>query len=95
MGFAKHTNQLQTSETYDKALTLRLIGVLKSVNALAEWEKADTPSQTFLYQLKAAQNVGIFQPFTAEQHALNAYLTKHRAGQRLCEYAWRTYAQSI
>jgi len=40
-------------------------------------------------------NLNIFEPFTEEQMALSEYLTQRCAGKRLCDYAWRLYAQSV
>jgi|GEM_PF-1090057 len=76
----------------------RLEAVIRSIelggSSSADWEAAQTPSQTFLYILRSAHNVNAFQPFTEEQKALNTYLMERLAGRRLCEYAWRLLAQS-
>lgn len=73
----------------------RVRTTIDAIENAGEWDKADTPIQNFLYQLKAAQSLEIYQPFTPEQQALSDYLSARLAGQRLCEYAWRTYAQSL
>jgi len=56
---------------------------------------AESPDKLYFYQLRGAQNVDIFEPFTDEQKSLMDYLTQRKAGRRLCDYAWRIYAQSI
>ncbi len=73
----------------------RVNAVIASVEASSDWDIASSASNTYLYQLLATQNVGIFEPFNAEQTALNDYLAKRRAGKRLCDYAWRLFAQSL
>lgn len=69
--------------------------VIMSVEQTQDWGEANTASECYLYQVRAAMNLNIFEPFTAEQTALNDYLAARRAGKRLCDYAWRLYAQSI
>jgi len=72
-----------------------LHAVLKAIAQSCDWDRAKTAEQCFLYQLRAAHNVGRFQPFTREETELNAHLTQLQAGKRLCDYAWRCYAQSL
>ena len=69
--------------------------VIMSVEQSNDWDEADTASACYLYQVRAAMNLNIFEPFTAEQTALNDYLAERRAGKRFCDYAWRLYAQSL
>jgi len=73
----------------------RVDAVIKSVQQSEDWDIATTVGDSYLYQLRAAHNVDIFEPFTAEQTVLNNYLGARRAGKRLCDYAWRLYAQSM
>jgi len=73
----------------------RIDAVIASVQQSTDWVQAATASECYLYQISSAMNLNIFEPFTEEQTALNDYLAKHRAGKRLCDYAWRLYAQSI
>ena len=73
----------------------RVDAVIVSVEQTSDWDEADTASQCYLYQLSSAMNLKIFEPFTEEQTALNDYLAARRAGKRLCDYAWRLYAQSF
>ena len=74
----------------------RVDAAIKSIALNPETHSlAETPEKAYFYQLRAAQNLGIFEPFTDEQKALNAYLSKCRAGKKLCDYAWRLYAQSL
>jgi len=74
----------------------RVEAVIASVEQCDEdWDIASSASNAYLYQLLATQNVDIFEPFTSEQTALNDYLAAKRAGKRLCDYAWRLFAQSL
>lgn len=75
----------------------RVASVIRSIETTqyAAWDTAETPEKLYFYQLRAAHNVDIFEPYTAEQAALNAYLSRRNAGRRLCDYAWRLYAQSL
>lgn len=69
--------------------------VIQSTLTKPAWDTADSPEKVYFYQLRAAHLVGISEPFTLEQEALNSYLYSRQAGKKLCEYAWRQYAQSI
>lgn len=73
----------------------RIDAVITSAEQTAEWTMANTASECYLYQISSAMNLNIFEPFTEEQTVLNDYLAKRRAGKRLCDYAWRLYAQSV
>lgn len=73
----------------------RIDAVIASVEQTSKWAKAKTASECYLYQLSSAMNLNIFEPFTDEQAALNNYLAARQAGKRLCDYAWRLYAQSV
>ncbi|WP_409432958.1 hypothetical protein ACJ3XI_00255 [Litorimonas sp. RW-G-Af-16] len=75
--------------------THRVDQVIRSIEAGDEWTPAQTRDQAHLYQLLAAHNVGFSEPFTAEQEALNSYLTSIKASKRLCSYAWRQYASTL
>lgn len=68
--------------------------VHKSVLGTPEWDVAEDADRLHFYLLLAAQNVGRFEPYTADEVALNTYLTKRMAGKRLCDYAWRILAAS-
>lgn len=72
----------------------RVNAVIRSVENSKNWDVAETPEKLYFYQLRAAQNVGILEPFTDEQACLMDYLTQRMAGRRLCDYAWRIFAQS-
>ena len=73
----------------------RIDAVIQSVVQKDDWHEAATPSDAYLYQLSSAMKLNIFEPFTDEQKALSEYLTARQAGKRLCDYAWRRYAQSV
>jgi len=73
----------------------RVDAVITSVEQTLHWDEALTASTCYLYQVSSAMNLNIFEPFTEEQTALNDYLAARRAGKRLCDYAWRLYAQSL
>ena len=73
----------------------RIDAVIASVEQTNDWHCARRDSESHLYQLRATMNLNIYEPYTAEQAALNGYLSVRRAGKRLCDYAWRSYAQSI
>lgn len=73
----------------------RVDAVIYSVEQTKDWGQANTACECYLYQVSSAVNLNIFEPFTAEQTALNDYLAARRAGKRLCDYAWRLYAQSV
>ena len=71
----------------------RVDAVIASAEQTLDWDQASTASACYLYQVSSAMNLDIYEPFTAEQTALNDYLAERRAGKRLCDYAWRLYAQ--
>ena len=73
----------------------RVDAVIASAEQSKDWAKAKTASECYFYQLSSAMSLDIFEPFTAEQTALNDYLAGRHAGKRLCDYAWRLYAQSL
>jgi len=73
----------------------RIDAVIQSVMQKDDWAPSLTRRETYLYQLRSTLNLNIFEPFTEEQTALNDYLAARRAGKRLCDYAWRLYAQSL
>lgn len=73
----------------------RVDAVIASVEQTQDWVAASSESECYLYQISAAMNLGIFEPLTPEQTLLGDYLTARRAGKRLCDYAWRLYAQSV
>jgi len=60
----------------------------------SDWDTAESNEQLHFYILRAAQNVGRFEPFTENEIELNIYLTRRMAGKRLCDYAWRMLAAS-
>lgn len=73
----------------------RVQAVITSVEQTSGWDVASSANNTYLYQLMATQNIGVFEPLTAEQTALSDWLSAKRAGKRLCDYAWRLFAQSL
>jgi len=73
----------------------RVDAVIISAEQTKGWAKAATASECYLYQISSAMRLNIFEPFTEEQTALNDYLAARHAGKRLCDYAWRLYAQSV
>jgi len=74
----------------------KIDAVIASIDFGGEpWEKAKTAEACHMYQIRAAQNLDIYEPFSDEQTALNAYLTQTQAGLRLCDYAWRLFIQSM
>ena len=74
---------------------LRVDAVIESIVQKDDWQKAATACDAYLYQLSSAMKLNIFEPFTPEQIALSDYLAARQAGKRLCDYAWRLYAQSV
>jgi len=68
--------------------------VRKAVEHDSDWDIAESEEKLHFYILRAAQNVERFAPFSREEGALNTYLVKRRAGKRLCDFAWRMFAQS-
>jgi hypothetical protein len=95
MGGQNHTFRKTAPLRLAVAKSPRLIATIDAIETVTHWDRADTPTQNFLYQLKAAQSLEIFQPFSPEEQALSDYLSARMAGRRLCEYAWRTYAQAL
>lgn len=73
----------------------RVDAVIASVEQERDWVRAANSSECYLYQISSSMNLNIFEPFTAEETALNDYLAARQAGKRLCDYAWRLYAQSV
>lgn len=80
--------------TYIKGVYPRIDAVIASVVTQDDWDVATSPDAAYLYQLRAAQNMGFFEPFSPEQTALNDYLAARHAGLKLCDYAWRLYAHA-
>jgi len=72
----------------------RVNATITSIQEDNDWDVAENSEKLYFYQLRAAQNVNIIEPFTDEQTALMDYLTQRQAGRRLCDYAWRVFAQS-
>lgn len=63
-----------------------------AIEADSNWDVADSAEKLHFYILRAAQNVGRFEPFSDDELALNTYLAGRMAGKRLCDYAWRMFA---
>jgi len=80
---------------FKAGLTERLVAVIRTIESSYDWDTARSEKEVFLYQLRAAHNVGVFEPFTAEQTSLNLYLQHRQAGRKTCDYAWRMLAQSL
>ena len=72
----------------------RVQAVIDSIENDGQWDVAEDDEKSYFYQLRGAHNVDIFEPFTEEQQAVMDYLSKRQAGRRLCDYAWRVFAQS-
>ncbi len=68
--------------------------VRKAVEIDQNWDVAESEEKLHFYILRAAQNVGRFEPFSEAEQALNTYLANRMSGKRLCDYAWRMLAQS-
>ena len=73
----------------------RIDAVIESIKVSTRWDKSSSANHTENYCLRAASHVSRTQPFTNEEMVLNEYLKSIKAGQNLCEYAWRLYAQSL
>lgn len=69
--------------------------VRKAVEADCDWDTSDGLEELHFHILRAAQAVDRFEPFTAEERALNTYLISRMAGKRLCDYAWRMFSQRL
>lgn len=69
--------------------------VRKAVEADSDWDRSQCEEKLHFHILRAAQNVGRFEPFSEEEKVLNTYLASRMAGKRLCDYAWRMFAQSL
>lgn len=80
--------------SYKAGIFARIDEVVSSVEAIDDWVPARSSEATYMYQLRAAQNMNVFEPFTPEQNSLNAYLSARYADLKLCDYAWRLYAHS-
>jgi len=72
----------------------RLVGQAMKSNVSHMGHPAVDAVKNF-YILRAAQNVNRFEPFSEPETELNNYLTDRMAGKRLCDYAWRMFAQSL
>lgn len=68
--------------------------IRQAIECSNDWDVASSSEKLNFYILRAAQNVGRFEPFTDNEVALNTYLTQRMAGKRLCDYAWRLLAAS-
>lgn len=73
----------------------KIDAIISSMDVGPAWEKASTAEATYMYQIRAAMNMNIYQPYSDEQKALNQCLTDRQAGLRLCDYAWRLFVQSV
>ena len=82
-------------KNFKAGLTERLVSVIRAIESCEDWDSAKSDNEAFLYQLSAAHNVGVFEPYTTEQTSLNLYLQNRRAGRKTCDYAWRMLAQSL
>lgn len=82
------------SKDFKAGLTERLVAVIRTIESSEGWDSAKSENEVFLYQLKAAHNVGVFEPFTAEQTSLSLYLQNRLAGRKTCDYAWRMLVES-
>jgi len=82
--------------TFDSASQGRaaVVAVCQAIECDSKWDRAESEAKLHFYILRAAQNVGRFEPFTKDEQALNAYLASRMAGKRLCDYAWRLLAAS-
>lgn len=80
---------------FKAGLTERLVSIIRAIESSEDWDSAKSENEVFLYQLRAAHNVGALEPLTAEQKSLNLYLQYRRAGRKTCDYAWRMLAQSL
>lgn len=69
--------------------------VRKAVEGDCDWDVAESEEKLYFYILRAAQNLDRFEPFSEDEIALNTYLASRMAGKRLCDYAWRMFAQSL
>jgi len=77
------------------ALTPRLIALISDLEAYESLERDASPATTYLYQVSAAMRVGVHEPFTEEQMALNAFLMRIGAGKTLTNKAWQLYTQDV
>lgn len=66
--------------------------VCKAIETDRDWDTAENNEKLHFYILRAAQNVGRFEPFSDVETTLNDYLVHRMAGKRLCDYAWRMFA---
>jgi len=73
----------------------RVDAVILCIIQYDDWNITATQGETYLYQLRATLNLDIFEPFTPEQKSLCDYLSARKASKKLCDYAWRSYAQSV
>jgi len=80
---------------YEAGIYPRVDAIVASIEVGGPWEMASSTEAVHMYQIRAAMNMNIYQPFSDEQDALNAYLTQRQAGLRLCDYAWRLFVQSL
>lgn len=81
--------------SYEAGIFPRIDAIIGSIEIGKPWESASTSEAGHMYQIRAAMNMNIYQPFSEEQKALNQYLTDCQAGLRLCDYAWRLFVQSL
>ena len=79
---------------YKAGVYPRVDMVIASTEVGEAWKKASSENACHIYQIRAAINVDIYEPFTQEQTALYNYLKQRMSGLRLCDYAWRLFSQS-
>jgi len=73
----------------------RILLLIRNIEQCRDWDRARRAQDTKFYLMRAAIKLGFCEPYTDEQKALNDYLFARQADIRLCDYAWRVYAQSL
>lgn len=73
---------------------LRVARAIARLDPDKDYPRASSEDATYLYQLGAAQQYGLFAPFSDEAQELNDWLTSVQAGRLLCREVWGAFMLS-
>jgi hypothetical protein len=70
---------------------LRVARAIASLDPDKTYPRASSEDATYLHQLGAAQQHGMFEPYCDEARELNDWLMSVRAGRALCREVWDAF----
>lgn len=78
-------------------MQIRFLRVARAIARLdpdKNYPRASSEDAAYLHRLGAAQQHGMFEPFTEEARELNDWLISVRAGRQLCREVWDVFMLS-